>query len=293
MGAERVAVAGERPDPNLWTAFSGPREIKAFTGVLARAYKSRMRSFFVEPDEIHKAVAVVVGSEARHIRKVLRLCPGARVRVTDGRGHTADACIQAVEADRVLVEILAPSPTAAADARELVVAQAMLKDRKMDALIRALTELGVTTWLPFISVRSVAQPDPRRLQTRLARWARISREAVKQCGRRRQPHIRMAAGLRDILERSADIEHKIMFWEEAAALPAASQSHGKGRIMVIIGPEGGFTAEEAQTARQAGFALCALGPRILRAETAALAAVTLVQYLFGDWSLRPPSLRLK
>ncbi len=262
-------------------------EIKAFTGVLPCAYKNRMRSFFVEPEEIHKAVAVIGGSEARHIRKVLRLRPGTRVRVTDGRGYTADACIQVVEADRVRVEILTPAPTPAPDNRELIVAQAMLKDRKMDALIRALTELGITTWLPFISARSVAQPDSRRLQARLTRWARISREAVKQCGRRRQPHIRMAAGLRDILERSAGFDHKIMFWEEADAPPAASGPRGEGRIMVIIGPEGGFTAEEAQSARQAGFSVCALGPRILRAETAALAAVTLVQYLVGDW--RAPS----
>ncbi len=242
-----------------------------------------MRSFFVEPDELHKPVAVVVGSEARHIRKVLRLRPGARVRVTDGRGHTADACIQAVETDRVLVAIMAPSSRPATDRQELAVAQAMLKDRKMDALIRALTELGITTWLPFVSSRSVAQPDPQRLQARLGRWARISREAVKQCGRRRQPHIRMATGLSDILAWSEGFDYKTMFWEEAVGLPEESNFGRQGRVMVIIGPEGGFTAEEAEAARQAGFALCALGPRILRAETAALAAVTLVQYLVGDW----------
>ena len=247
-----------------------------------------MRSFFVEPDEFHKPVAVLVGSEARHIRKVLRLRPGARVRVTDGRGHTADACIRAVEADRVLVDIMAPAATPPPDVHAFAVAQAMLKDRKMDALIRALTELGITTWLPFISARSVAQPDSRRLQARLARWARISREAVKQCGRRRQPQIRMAAGLDDILAWSTGFEHKTMFWEEAVALPVESHPRGAGRIMVIIGPEGGFTSDEAEAARQAGFALCALGPRILRAETAALAAVTLVQYLVGDWRTAPP-----
>ncbi len=82
-----------------------------------------------------------------------------------------------------------------------------------------------------------------------------------------------------------------MFWEEADALPADSPICGRGRIMVIIGPEGGFSAAEAETARQAGFALCALGTRILRAETAAIAAVTLVQYLFGDWRVTSPGER--
>ncbi len=251
-----------------------------------------MRSFFVDPDEILKHVAVIRGSEARHIHKVLRLRPGARVRVTDGRGHSADACIQAVDADRVLVVIRAPFPTPASDAPELAVAQAMLKDRKMDASVRALTELGITTWLPFISERSVAQPDPRRLQGRQARWARIAQEAVKQSGRRRQPHIRTAGGLVDILALSASFDHRIMFWEGAGGQPIAPQSDrrptGQGNIMVIIGPEGGFTVEETETARRGGFQLASLGPRILRAETAAIAAVTLVQYLFGDWGVTSP-----
>ncbi len=254
-----------------------------------------MRSFFIEPDEIHKPVAAIGGADARHICKVLRLRPGARVRVTDGRGQTADACIQAIEGGRVLVEILAPSPTPAPDAPEIAVAQAMLKDRKMDGLIRSLTELGITTWIPFVSARSVAQPDPRRLQGRQARWARIAREAVKQSGRRRPPHIRTAGGLADILDTAEGFDRKIMFWEEAAGQPIGPPGDkcppGQGSIMVIIGPEGGFTLEEAEAARQAGFQLSSLGPRILRAETAALAAVTLVQYLFGDWRVGHPDSR--
>ena len=261
--------------------------IKAFTDGHRYAYRNQMRSFFVEPDEIHKPVAAIGGSDARHIRKVLRLRPGARVRVTDGRGRTADACIQAVENERVLVEILAPLTPSATGAPELTVAQSMLKDRKMDGLIRALTELGITAWMPFVSARSVAQPDHRRLQGRQARWARIAREAVKQCGRRRQPRIQIAGGLADILTASEGYDRRIMFWEDAGDLPGrprgdSGPASGASTIL-IIGPEGGFTAEEAETARLAGFQLSALGPRILRAETATLAAVTLVQYLYGDW----------
>ena len=250
-----------------------------------------MRSFFVEPDEIHHSVAVIGGPDARHIRKVLRLRPGARVRVTDGRGQTADACIQTVEKERVLVEILGDLTSSTAGGSELTVAQAMLKDRKMDGLIRALTELGITAWMPFVSARSVAQPDHRRLQGRQARWARIAREAVKQCGRRRQPQIQIAGGLADIIAAAESFDRRIMFWEDAADLPVRPQGEssptGGANTFLIIGPEGGFTAEEAEAARRAGFQLASLGPRILRAETATLAAVTLVQYLYGDW--RPGS----
>jgi 16S rRNA (uracil1498-N3)-methyltransferase len=105
----------------------------------------------------------------------------------------------------------------------------------------------------------------------------------------------MAAGLADIIDAADGYDHKIMFWEAANALPREHRegrlTAGRGRVFLIIGPEGGFTAEEAETARRTGFQLSSLGPRILRAETAALAAVTLAQYLFGDWRSpsRPPA----
>jgi 16S rRNA (uracil1498-N3)-methyltransferase len=250
-----------------------------------------MRSFFVEPNEIRKPVAVIAGSDARHIRKVLRLRPGARVRLTDGAGLAAHGRIQAVERDRVLVAIRATDVLDTAGRGEMVVAQAMLKDRKMDGLIRALTELGITTWLPFFAERSVAQPDGRRLQARCDRWARVAREAVKQCGRRRPPQIEVVDRLSAVVERADGFDRRIMFWEAAADLPAsfrdpsASQS---ARVFLIIGPEGGFSRQEADLARRAGFQLAALGPRILRAETAALAAVSLAQYLYGDWQAGAP-----
>jgi 16S rRNA (uracil1498-N3)-methyltransferase len=246
-----------------------------------------MRSFFVEPDEIRKPVATIHGSDARHIRNVLRLQPGTPVRLTDGEGRVAEARIQTIERHCVRVAVGSADTPSSADRRAMVVAQAMLKDRKMDALIRALTELGMTTWIPFKAARSVALPDERRLQTRRERWARIAREAVKQCGRRLPPQIECAAGFADILDRSAGFDQRIMFWEEARSVPVITSDgrtpSGGGRIFLIIGPEGGFSAEEAEQARRAGFQLASLGPRILRAETAALAAVTLVQYLYGDW----------
>jgi 16S rRNA (uracil1498-N3)-methyltransferase len=245
-----------------------------------------MRSFFIEPDEIIKPLATIGGGDARHIRKVLRLRPGARVQVTDGRGQLGEARVHRVERDHVVVEIMTRSTSHPTAARTLVVAQALLKDRKMDGLIRALTELGMTTWMPFGSTRSVPQPDPRRLQARKERWARIAREAVKQCGRRHLPEIRPVGGLADIIRATEDFAHKIMFWEAAEALPAkprgALATADHGHVIMVVGPEGGFTDQEAETARRAGFQLASLGPRILRAETAAIAAVSLVQYLFGD-----------
>lgn len=250
-----------------------------------------MRSFFVEPDEIDKTLAIIGGGDARHIRKVLRLKPGARVQVTDGQGQLGEARVHRVERNRVVVEIMKRLTSRPAVSRSLVVAQALLKDRKMDGLIRALTELGMTTWMPFGSTRSVPQPDHRRLQARQERWARIAREAVKQCGRRRLPEIRPVGGLADIIRAADDFAHKIMFYEAAEALPAKPRgdlaTSDPGRVILVVGPEGGFTDQEAETALRAGFQLASLGPRILRAETATIAAASLVQYLFGDWTSPP------
>ena len=251
-----------------------------------------MRSFFVEPDEIRKPLARIGEKDARHIRKVLRLKPGARLRVTDGQGQFGEARVHRVERDHVVVEILERfTLQPAAVSRALVVAQALLKERKMDGLIRALTELGITAWMPFGSARSVPQPDHSRLQARQERWRRIAREAVKQCGRRRLPEIRPVDGLADVIQAAEDFEHKIMFWEAAEVLPAKphddAATSSPGRIILVVGPEGGFTAREAETAQRAGFQLASLGPRILRAETATLAAVSLVQYIFGDWTMPP------
>ena len=252
-----------------------------------------MRSFFIEPDEILKPLATISGGDARHIRRVLRLKPGAPVQVTDGRGQIGEGRVHRIERDHVVVEILKRFTSQPTASRTLIVAQALLKDRKMDGLIRALTELGMTTWMPFGSTRSVPQPDPRRLQARKERWARIAREAVKQSGRRHLPEIRPVGGLGDIIQTADDFEHKIMFWEAAKALPAKPRgglmATDPGRLILVVGPEGGFTDQEAETARQAGFQLASLGPRILRSETATIAAVSLVQYLFGDWTSPPKS----
>jgi len=161
----------------------------------------------------------------------------------------------------------------------------------MDLLLRQLTELGMTRWLPFISERSVPQPDARRQASRAARWARIAREAVKQCRRGRIPELSPVGRLEDVLRESAGFDTRIMFWEGARhPLPVTvdSDSGGARQVLLIVGPEGGFADEEAAAAEQAGFQLATLGPRILRAETATVAASTLVQHLYGDLRKAPP-----
>jgi len=250
-----------------------------------------MRYFFVEPEELARPMVAITGQEARHMGKVLRLKPGMVVGLSDGCGFQGQARIAKITRERVDLTVLRRYPSPREPRGELVVAQAMLKDQKMDLLVRQLTELGMTAWRPFISARAVPQPGIGRRTARSERWDRIAREAVKQCRRGRVPAIEPVVQFSDIMEESRRFAPRIMFWEGARrSLPPASPSDGEGScsILVVVGPEGGFTGEEAAAAEQAGFLLASLGPRILRAETAAVAACTLVQHLYGDLTLTPP-----
>ena len=250
-----------------------------------------MRYFFVEPQELARPVVTIVGQEASHMGRVLRLKPGVVVVLSDGCGLQGEARIEKVTRDCIELTVLRRFPSPRDPRGELVMAQAMLKDQKMDLLVRQLTELGMTAWQPFISARSVPQPDARRQAARSQRWERIAREAVKQCRRGRVPAIGSVGQLADILEEGQRFETRILFWEGARRpLPMAAEKppDSAGNTFVVVGPEGGFAKEEAAAAEKAGFRLASLGPRVLRAETAAVAACTLVQYLYGDLTQAPP-----
>jgi 16S rRNA (uracil1498-N3)-methyltransferase len=245
-----------------------------------------MRYFFVRPGKIKARPVVITGSDANHIRTVLRSRPGDIIGVLDGKGRAYRAEISSVAPQGVTVEIISELPVEPQPVLRLVVAQAYLKDRKMDRLVRRLCELGMTEWKPFISARSVARPPAERMASRLERWQSIAREAAKQCRRVDLPIIHPCVSFDSLLSESADGSRRLLFWEETpqalawpASLPDDQETEG---VMVMMGPEGGFTADEVDRARGHGFTIAGLGPRVLRADTAALAAATIVQYVFGD-----------
>jgi 16S rRNA (uracil1498-N3)-methyltransferase len=245
-----------------------------------------MRRFFIDPTAVTKPLATLKGSEAHHIRNVLRLKPGDCIKLVDGTGCEYEAAIKTLDAEKVEIEIRHEfKPPVTAGVR-ILVAQAFLKEKKMDDLVRKLSELGIAGWIPFFSNRSIARPDKGRLVGRTRRWQRIAAEAVKQCRRSDMLRIYEAVSFSEVLQFSKSCDLKMVFWENETAPPnRAFGLKGVGplkKILLMLGPEGGFTEQEIETARQAGFATAGLGPRILRAETATLAACTLIQYIYGD-----------
>lgn len=244
-----------------------------------------MRYFFIDPSAIKDPVVSLTGSEARHIKTVLRLKPGDDLKLFDGTGYEYDGSIVDVSAKSVAVEIRRRAKAAASGGARIVVAQAFLKEKKMDDLVRKLCELGISNWIPFFSQRSIARPDARRLAGRAERWNRIATAAVKQCRRIDTPKIENALSFEDVLKFSGSCDARIVFWENETR-PLTAELIGKDKpiktLMVMLGPEGGFTDQEIEQVQKHGFISAGLGPRILRAETATIAAVTLTQYIFGD-----------
>lgn len=241
-----------------------------------------MRRFFIEKDHITENTASLTGQDARHLKDVLRLNVGDTVLLLDGQGMEYQAGITAIQPGQVDLIIHSSNPRSKESPVSITVAQAFLKDKKMDVLLRQLTELGMTRFLPFYASRSVARPDKDRLKTRMARWETIARESIKQCERTRLPEISDTLSFDAMLNAAGSSDLKIMFWEKESAPLQTQTLEPHGSITILLGPEGGFTDGEACAAKGKGFITASLGPRILKAETASITALSLVQYLFGD-----------
>jgi 16S rRNA (uracil1498-N3)-methyltransferase len=231
-----------------------------------------------------KVESFITGSDAHHLRDVLRLQAKDQIVVFDGSGLEYRAQVVSVSSQKVRIEILGQLKRETEAALDLTIAQGYLKDKKMDGLVRQLTELGVVRWVPFLSRRSVPEPDQQRLHRRYRRWRKISLEALKQCGRNRTMAIESVVSFADALHIGASYDTKIIFWEESKHNKTMNQvvPTRPSSIFIMIGPEGGFEKDEILMARKEGFALMGLGPRILKAETAALAAAVMAQFVFGD-----------
>ena len=244
-----------------------------------------MRRFFVHPEALNQKTGLIFGSDAKHIIKVLRLKESDRLFLFDGRGFDYEAEIARISPEKVEVNVLKKFPSKSEPVVHITVAQALLKDRKMDDIIRHVTELGIFKWIPFPAHRSVSRLDRRRLFSRMERWERIAIESLKQCGRNKPPAIISADSFEAMLSLSENSDMKIIFWEnETAALTDFKSLHEKPvqHIFMGIGPEGGFTDEEIEKATACGFRTLSLGPRILKSDTATVSACTLMQYLYGD-----------
>ena len=198
----------------------------------------------------------------------------------DGSGVEYEAVIDALPRDGIEVSILSSTPSPTESPVQITVAQALLKDRKMDGIIRQVTELGITTWIPYMAARSVPRPDKDRLSKRMGRWHAITREALKQCRRSRPTEIGPFSSFESVLALGETVDLKMVFYEdEMKTLQSDLYREGNAvqTILILIGPEGGFTDEERTAILTAGAQQVGLGPTTLRTETAAMAALAILR----------------
>ena len=244
-----------------------------------------MRRFFVQPELLRQNCGTISGELFRHISTVLRLKPGAALLLADGCGHEAVALIKAIGKAGMAVE-LQPLYAIAADkgALPVTLCQGLPKGEKMDLILQKATELGVSRIVPFNAGRSVARLASERLEKRLFRWERIAQEAARQSGRNSVPSVGFYGNLPELLRGEAGCL-KLLLWEgekEQGLRATIERIEKPTSVSIIIGPEGGLSSEEAVQAEKAGYIPVTLGSRILRTETAGLAVVAILQYVWGD-----------
>jgi 16S rRNA (uracil1498-N3)-methyltransferase len=249
-----------------------------------------MRRFFIDPANITGSAAVLTGPEARHMSAVLRLSTGTTVILFDGSGSYYEAVLTKISPGRVETKIVSIIPyieTVEDSNPALHLAIGLLKGKKMDFIIQKITELGVAGLHPFRSRYCAVQDHAER---RLSRWQKIAIEACKQCNRPKPPDMNPTKDFQKLLSGSGEDGHdlKLIFWENKEGQKPLREIFAPlkkiNSVMIIIGPEGGFTTEEVGQAVDAGYEPVTMGSRILRAETAAVAAVSIIQHELGNLS---------
>jgi len=218
---------------------------------------------------------------ARHAVRVLRLPPGAPMVLFDGRGGEYPAHIERIERDRVMAVLGAWVETERESALAITLVQALQAGDKMDFTIQKAVELGVRDIVPVESRRSVLRLAGERAGKRVAHWQGVVASACEQCGRNQVPLVAPLEKLENWLARPADGVLRLMLAPDAEQT-LATIAPAKD-VQLLIGAEGGLDPQEVIAAQQAGFQAVRLGPRVLRTETAGLAALAALQALWGDF----------
>ncbi|KAA0218145.1 MAG: 16S rRNA (uracil(1498)-N(3))-methyltransferase [Lautropia sp.] len=231
------------------------------------------------------AICTLDTRQSHHLVRVLRLTAGAPVECFDGAGARFDARIERADPKACTLRLLGPIAACAESPLAITLVQCISAAERMDWTIEKAVELGAHAIQPVISARTQARLDAQRLARRHAHWARIVEAACMQCGRDRMPELWLPVGFGHWLgavDRGA-ARTRIVLDPRGTARLGALRPDPARPLDLLVGPEGGFDAAELEAARAAGFLGVRLGPRVLRTETAGLAAIAALQAIAGDF----------
>jgi 16S rRNA (uracil1498-N3)-methyltransferase len=238
-----------------------------------------MDYFFIDPKDIQGNVALIRGEEFRHLSRVVRKKEGERVMLLDGADTTYEAVIRLIDRIHAECEIIGMQQRANEPRIDITLAVSLLRNpARFDVLVEKATELGVRTIVPLLCERTVPKSDKH------SRLEKIALSALKQCGRSHLPRIQSLISFDVLLAESIDYSLRLIpheKTEQSQFIGAVLQHHANLKsVLIVIGPEGGFSEHEVSLAAEKGFVPISLGPRRLRAETAAISAVS---WVVGGW----------
>jgi 16S rRNA (uracil1498-N3)-methyltransferase len=238
-----------------------------------------MDYFFVDPKDVHGRVALVRGDEFKHLSRVLRKKEGEHVVLVDGEDHAFEAVIHSVDASHAECEILDVKHRVNEPKIDVTLAVSLLRNpARFDFLIEKVTELGVRMIVPLLCERTIPRSEKH------ARFEKIALSAMKQCGRSYLPKIYPSTSLASLLDHADKYGLRLIpheKTEQSHFIGSVLQHHSQvSSALIVVGPEGGFSEEEMGLASEKGFVPISLGPRRLRAETAAISAVS---WVVGSW----------
>lgn len=240
----------------------------------------RLTRVFVEEPLATGSTLSIGGSAANHIMRVLRAREGDELTLFDGRGGEYGARVAGFRKDSVQVEVKEHRDVERESALDLTLAQGISRGERMDWVMQKATELGVTRIIPVVTERTMVKLDERQAERKIEHWRAIVISACEQCGRNRVPEVALPMPYIEAV-RSIDAEVTRVLLSPSGTLRARDLGHST-RIAMLIGPEGGLSDNEQEAALAAGFQPLRMGPRILRTETAAIAALAALQHNFGD-----------
>lgn len=241
-----------------------------------------MHRFFVDPSQVEGNVIRIGGGDVNHIKNVLRLRRGDEITLVCGDGLEYRCALEAADAREILARIVDVTSGAGELPCRITLFQGLPKSDKMEFVIQKAVELGASEIVPVATERSVVRLDEKKAEKKAARWQQIAESAAKQSGRMRVPAVHPVVSFPEALRFAESCDVRLIPYELAEGMNSSRALIGSIRpgqsVAVFIGPEGGFSREEIRAAMEAGVHPMTLGRRILRTETAGLAALSILMF---------------
>ncbi len=239
-----------------------------------------MPRFFIQ-DNPEKTV-ILDGADGRHIAKSLRMQPGEELVLCNGQGMDFLCEITQIQEETVMAAVKETQASLGEPSLAVTVYQGLPKSDKMDFIAQKVVEMGAIRLVPTMTSRCVSRPDAKSAGKKVERWQKIAEEAAKQCGRGRIPEVAALTDFQKAVLQAKQEGEILLFYEGGGVSLQEWTDAGQKQWSVFIGPEGGFAPEEVEFAQEHGARIASLGPRILRTETAPIAALAALMLASGN-----------